>query len=394
MATRREFLAIGAGAFALAGLPGVVFADVPGDHRFVLVLLRGALDGLAAVPPLGDPHYAERRGAIALMSSSCIALDHGFALNSGLKALAPYYQRRELLIVPASGNGYTTRSHFDAQDLMECGLSAKTHSSDGWLSRALALVQKPGDRRLGLAVGGAVPLVLRGPTQLASWEPTGFHLANSDFLTTLNALYAEDTLLGPALNLGMRTQKFSDAVLGDNRPKAVGFGPKAFTPLAQAAGKLLGAADGPRIAALDMYGWDTHVNQGTETGRLYENLAGLAEGLDAMAQALGPAWKDTVVVTVTEFGRTVAVNGTGGTDHGTASVMFVLGGAINGGRLYGDWPGLAQLKDNRDLRVGTDSRAVLKGVLRDHFGINAAALASKVFPDALDLPPATGLLRA
>jgi uncharacterized protein (DUF1501 family) len=172
-----------------------------------------------------------------------------------------------------------------------------------------------------------------------------------------------------------------------------GFGPKSFEPLAAAAGKLVAAPDGPRIAVLEMGGWDTHVNQGAENGRLAQNFEGYAAGLDALAQSLGPAWKHTVVVAVTEFGRTVAVNGTNGTDHGTASAMFVMGGAVKGGRLYGDWPGLDKLEDDRDLRVATDSRSIAKGVLRDHFGIDAASLAAKVFPDAPGLKPAEGLLR-
>jgi uncharacterized protein (DUF1501 family) len=394
MTTRRDFLAMTAGAFALAGLPGAVFAAAPGERRLVLVLLRGALDGLAAVPPLGEARYAERRGAIALTAENCIALDHGFALNPGLAALAPYYRNGQLLIVPASGNGYHTRSHFDAQDLMECGLSSKAHESDGWLNRALALVQK-GDNRLGLAVGGAVPLVLRGRVPVATWEPANFRPADSDFLATLKTLYARDPLFGPALQLGLKSQSFSDTVLGDDQPKGPGgFGPKAFQPLAEAAGKLLAAPDGPRLAARDMYGWDTHVNQGTANGRLYDNLAGLAAGLDAMATALGPAWNETAVIAVTEFGRTVSVNGTNGTDHGTASVMFVMGGAVKGGRFYGDWPGLDHLEEDRDLRVATDSRSVIKGVLRDHLGIDAASLASKVFPDQPGLKPADGILRA
>jgi len=394
MQTRREFLAATAGVFAIAGLPNAVFAAAQGDRRMVLVLLRGALDGLAAVPPLGDPRYAERRGGIALNASSCIALDHGFALNPGLKALEPYYRKGELLVVPASGNGYRTRSHFDAQDLMECGLSAKTQETDGWLNRALAFMQK-GDKRIGLAVGGAVPLVLRGRVAVASWEPSNLPTPDSDFLVALNTIYARDPLFGPALSLGLKTQNFSDAVLGDTAPKGPGgFGPKAFQPLAESAGKLLAASDGPRIAALDMYGWDTHVNQGVENGRLFDNLSGLAAGLDAMAQALGHAWKDTAVIAVTEFGRTVAVNGTNGTDHGTASVMFVMGGAVKGGRLYGDWPGLDRLEEDRDLRVATDSRSVIKGVLRDHLGIDAASLSAKVFPDIPGLAPAQGIIRA
>ena len=397
--TRREFLGLAAGAFAVAGLPHAVFAAAPGNQRFIVVLLRGAMDGLAAVPPIGDPAYAEKRGAIALPAEACIALDAHFALNPGLKVLEPYYRKGELLLVPASGNGYRTRSHFDGQDLMECGLSAKTRESDGWLNRALALIQngasRRDDKRLGLAVGGAVPLLLRGAVPVASWEPAGVKTADPDFVAALGPLYAHDPVFGPALALGLKTQNFSTTVLGDDAPKGPGgFGPKAFAPLAGAAGKLLAAEDGPRIAALEMLGWDTHVGQGTVQGRLYENLAGLADGFDALAQALGPAWKNTVVIATTEFGRTVAVNGTNGTDHGTGTVMFVMGGAVKGGRLYGDWPGLAQLQDDRDLRVAVDSRSVAKGILRDHFGIDAASLGSKVFPDAPNLKPADGLLRA
>ena len=395
--TRRDFLGMAAGAFAVAGLPHAVFAAAPGERRLVVVLLRGALDGLAAVPPIGDPHYAEKRGALALAADACLPLDHGFALNPGLKVLEPYYHRGELLLVPASGNGYRTRSHFDGQDLMECGLGAKTRASDGWLNRALALLQparRSNDKRLGLAVGGAVPQLLRGTVPVASWEPAGVKTTDADFVAALAPLYAHDPLFGPALQLGLKTQNFSDTVLGDSAPKGPGgFGPKAFAPLAGAAGKLLAAADGPRIAALEMYGWDTHVAQGTMQGRLYENLSGLAEGFDALAQNLGASWQDTVVIATTEFGRTVAVNGTNGTDHGTGTVMFVIGGAVRGGRLYGDWPGLAQLEENRDLRVATDSRSIAKGILRDHLGIDAAGLA-KVFPDATAVKPAEGLLRA
>ena len=393
MNTRREFLGLAAGAFAVAGLPGALFAAMPGDRRLVVVLLRGAMDGLAAVPPVGDARYAERRGKMALDPASCLLLDHGFALNPGLKVLLPYYQKGELLVVPATGNGYRSRSHFDAQDLMECGLVSKARETDGWLNRALALVQK-GDRRLGLAVGGAVPLLLRGVVPVATWEPEGNRADDSDFLSAIVQIYAADKLFGPAIQQGLKTQSFSNQVLGTDQPKANGgFGPKAFAPLAAAAGKLIAASDGPRVAALDMYGWDTHVAQGTESGRLYENLSGLADGLDAMAQSLGPAWKDTVVVAVTEFGRTVAVNGTGGTDHGTASAMVVMGGAVKGGRVYGDWPGLDKLEDDRDLRVATDSRSIIKGVLRDHLGIDSGALGAKVFPDAPGLAAAPGLIR-
>lgn len=401
--SRRQFLGLvagGAGVFTLASLPGAVFAAVPGDRRFVVVLLRGALDGMAAVAPVGDPLYQEKRGAIALKPpgepGGTIALDRFFALHPALGAIEPYYRNGELLFVHAAGNGYHTRSHFDAQDLMETGLTVKQGESDGWLNRAIVLLQGGDKARLGLAVGGAVPLILRGKAQVASWEPQGIGAIDGDLMATLGPIYARDPLLGPALAEGIKAQAFSISVLGDNTMTkgGVGFGPKAFAALAEAVGKLIAAPRGPRVAALDMGGWDTHVNQGAETGRLAQNLEGFAAGLDALAKAMGSAWRETVVVAVTEFGRTVAVNGNNGTDHGTASVLFVMGGAVKGGRVAGDWPGLAQLQDNRDLRMTTDTRAVMKAALRDHFGLARAALDTKVFPDTVEIRPFDGLLRA
>jgi uncharacterized protein (DUF1501 family) len=401
MIPRRDVLKLIAGgcaACSVIAFPSAVFAAAPGDRRLVVVLLRGALDGLAAVPPLGDARYQERRGSLALKppgeAGGCLALDRTFSLNPALAPLHPYWQQGQLLFVHAAGNGYHTRSHFDAQDLMESGLANKTRISDGWLNRALSLLQK-GERRIGLAVGGAVPLILRGSVPVASWEPPGgLRDASPEFIAAVAQLYKSDPLLGPALADGLKAQNFSTTVLGDDDMKgARGFGPKNFVPLAEAAGKLLAAADGPRIGVLEMGGWDTHVNQGTDKGRLFDNLAGLAGGLDALVKSMGPAWQQTVLVAVTEFGRTVAVNGNNGTDHGTASAMLVMGGAVKGGRIAGDWPGLAQLEENRDLRVATDGRRVMKGILRDHLGIDAASLDRKVFPDTTGLRPMDGLLK-
>lgn len=408
MTTRRDVLRLMGGGIAActcvaAGLPSVAFADIPGSRRFVVVLQRGAMDGLAAVAPISDPNYASLRGNLALKppgeQDGALTLTEDFALHPSLAAIHPYYGKGELLVVHATGNGYQTRSHFDAQDMMESGLSAKRGITDGWLNRALAPLQK-GKDRLGLAVGGATPLILRGAVPVASYEPAGFHEAAPGFIDAVAQLYADDKLFGPALQEGLKAQTFSDGVLaasltgGDTMKGAGGFGPKAFKPLCEAAGKLLAADGGPRIAAMDMGGWDTHVGQGAETGRLAANFQGFAEGLDALAQSLGDAWRETVVVTVTEFGRTVHVNGTNGTDHGTASLMFVMGGAVKGGRIAGDWPGLVQLQDNRDLRVTTDSRSVMKAILRDHLGLDGRYLATRVFPDTGGIKPIESLLRA
>jgi uncharacterized protein (DUF1501 family) len=395
MTTRRDvlsLLAAGAAAASL-GLPRAVLAAAATESRFVLLVLRGALDGLAAVPPLGDPRYRERRGGLALDAAACARLDGFFAMHPALQPLVPYWGAGQLAVLHAAGNGYRTRSHFDAQDLMESGLGAKTRLADGWLSRALAPLQKGQDRRLALAVGGHVPLVLRGAVPVASWEPPDLKPAASEFVLALARLYAADPLLGPALAEGLKAEGDAAAILaggegggmaGERRPGrgGRGFGPNAFRPLADAAGRLLAAPDGPRVAVLDMGGWDTHAGQGAESGRLANNLAGLAAGLDALAQALGDAWRRTIVVAVTEFGRTVAPNGSNGTDHGTASALLMLGGALRGGRVLGDWPGLDRLEEDRDLRVATDSRAALKGVLRDHLGLDGAYLDRTVFPDA------------
>jgi uncharacterized protein (DUF1501 family) len=394
MRTRRDILTLLAAGTAAGALPRAVLAAAPGERRFVLVVLRGAMDGLGAVVPVGDRSYAARRGNLALDPHGCLRLDGFFALHPALAPMHPFWERGQLAFVHGAGNGYRTRSHFDAQDLMEAGLGAKTGVSDGWLNRALALMPQS-NRRLGLAVGGAVPLVLRGPVQVASWEPPGMKPAQPEFMATLVKLYASDPVLGPALGEGLKAQSFSTEVLGgDMKRGPQGFGPNAFKPLAAAAGRLLAAADGPRIAVLEMGGWDTHAGQGTDKGRLAQNLAGLGEGLAALAEALGPAWSETIVVAITEFGRTVAANGTNGTDHGTASVALLMGGALKGGRAIGDWPGLDRLEENRDLRVATDTRAVLKGLLRDHLGLDAAAIDRRVFPDAAAIRPMSGLLRA
>jgi uncharacterized protein (DUF1501 family) len=406
--TRRRLLGtLGAGAGLMAlGLPRIAFAAAPTENRLIVVMLRGALDGLAAVPPYGDPRYAERRANLALpmpgQPDGVLPLDRTFALNAALSAIQPMWSAGELLIVPATAGGYHTRSHFDAQDLLEMGLVERRGAPSGWLNRALVDIQG-GDRqrRLGLAVGAAVPLMLRGGVSVASWEPPNLKAADPTLLAALTQMYAGDKLLGPALADGIKAQNLSDEVLGagmmdpDGKPrfaKAGGYGPGAFKPMAAAAGGLLAAADGPRIAVIDMGGWDTHVAQGTVKGRLADNLRGLADGLAQLKTSLGPAWGRTVVLLMTEFGRTVAPNGTNGTDHGTASMALLLGGAVRGGRIAGDWPGLSQLDENRDLRMATDLRAVAKGVLRDHMGVAPAHLDSAVFPDSAAVKPMIGLV--
>jgi uncharacterized protein (DUF1501 family) len=287
-----------------------------------------------------------------------------------------------------------TRSHFDAQNVLENG-AAKAHlMQDGWLNRALSVIDSQ-EQRLGLSVGYSTPPVMRGTTPTASWAPARIPPSPADLLDTLGNLYQSDPVLGRALNEGRRAQAMTGAVLGDTKMKRGNMrSPGRFRSLAESAGRLLAAEQGARIAVIEMGGWDTHANQGTTTGRLARNLGLLAQGLDELSLRLTPVWQDTVICVVTEFGRTVRMNGSNGTDHGTASAAMLLGGAVAGGRVATRWPGLsdAALYDGRDLAPTSDMRGLFKTVLRDHLGLPTGILERKVFPDSKNAAPLPGNL--
>jgi uncharacterized protein (DUF1501 family) len=398
MLSRRKMMALGAGLMvstSLAGIP-VAVARAPTDRRLVVVILRGALDGLAAVPPYADPDYRSLRGGLALpdpnAADGMLALDGRFGLHPALAPLQAMYQARELAVVHAVATPYRSRSHFDGQDLLENGSDTPHGLHDGWLNRALALLGGAAGAdtsRVGLAVGQSVPLMLRGKTPVASWAPDDMPAADPDFLDRLGQLYAGDAMFGPALKEGLKAQAMADQVLGESMddPKTYGRGARpvvALRPAATAVGKLLAAPDGPRVAVLEMLGWDTHAGQGALSGRLAGVMKGLGDGLEALKSGLGPAWNDTAVAVVTEFGRTVAINGTNGTDHGTGTVAFLAGGRIAGGRVIATWPGLgpSQLFEGRDLAPTTDLRAVMKALLVEHLRLPPDGVERVVFPDS------------
>jgi uncharacterized protein (DUF1501 family) len=241
-------------------------------------------------------------------------------------------------------------------------------------------------------VGQDLPLVLRGPAPVTTWAPSALPDADPDFLARVATLYAGDPLLGPALAKGLEANALAEAVL-DGTPQPKG-GKRAEAALAEGAGKLMTGAGGPSIAVIELGGWDTHSNQGTTRGRLPVALGGLDAALAGLQKGLGAAWEQTVVAVVTEFGRTVAPNGSGGTDHGTGTAALLLGGAVRGGQVLADWPGLGKsaLYENRDLRPTLDLRAPLKGVLAGHLGLGSAVLADAVFPGSGGVPPLDGLV--
>lgn len=402
MLTRRLVLS-GLGAGALTALaPRLALAAAPTDRRFVLVILRGALDGLAAVPPYGDPAYKRLHGAIAIaepgQENGALDLGGRFGLHPALAPLHAMYRQGEMLVVHATSGAYRGRSHFDAQDMLESGVAVPHGSQDGWLNRALAaLPRSQAGARDGLALGQTIPLVMRGKVQVASWAPTDLPAVEPGLMQTVAALYRNDRLLGPALAEGLKGQVFADQVMneGQRMNQPPGPGRQQFLQAASAAGRLMGAEGGARVAVIDIGGWDTHANQGGARGRLALVLGTLAEGMTQLRDGLGPAWSRTVVLIATEFGRTVQVNGTGGTDHGTGGVALLLGGAVAGGRVVADWPGLApgRLYEGRDLMPTTDLRAVAKAVLIDHLRLPAAAVEQQVFPSSAAVTPLAKLVR-
>jgi uncharacterized protein (DUF1501 family) len=393
--TRRTLLGgLGAASAALAvGRPRLLHAATPGDRRLVLLVLRGGLDGLALVPPHGDGHHAAARGDAAIPApgrgqGAALDLDGFFGLHPAMAPVHGWWAEGQLGFVHAVGQAAGKRSHFDAQDLLEGGGARPGGVRDGWLNRALAA----GGRQEAAAIGGALPLVLRGDHPVTSLDPARDPQADPSFIDRVATLYAVDPVLGPALRRARAAQDPSDA-MADGKPRMKAKR-KSGLPLdtVRATGELLARPDGPRVATLDVGGWDTHAQQ---SRRLSGMLGGLAAALVALRESMGPTWEHTLVVAVTEFGRTVRANGTGGTDHGTASAVLLAGGGAAGGEVHGAWPGLGReaLHEGRDLAATTPMRGLLAGICRDWLGVPEAALGDTVFPGLAGTPPVGGLVR-
>ncbi|MEA2962015.1 MAG: hypothetical protein QOI46_2113 [Alphaproteobacteria bacterium] len=403
--TRRHLLLASGTLFAWAYLPKVARAEGR-DPRLLVIVLRGALDGLAAVAPVGDPDWIALRGDNALTLDGkppALPLDSFFALNPAMPNLHRLYKAGAATIVHATATSYRERSHFDGQDVLESGLVRPGSADTGWLNRALAGLESAGavnpKGRAAFAVGPIAPLVVRGPAPVLSWTPRRLPPASDDTLTRLLDLYQHtDPALARVLEerMGLATIARAGGMDGE-QPRAAGAGQVRayFAESAGTAARFMARADGPRIGALAFDGWDTHAAEGASNGRLAMLLGALDGAIAAIETEMKDAWSETVVAVVTEFGRTARINGTDGTDHGTATVALLAGGALKGGRVVADWPGLkpAKLHEGRDLKATTDLRAVLKGLLKDHLRVDDTALASKVFPDSAAVKPMAGLLQ-
>jgi len=403
--SRRELLLASGTLFAWAHMPKLAYAEGR-DPRFLAVILRGALDGLATVAPVGDPDWAGLRGEEALTlggKTPALKLDDFFALNPAMPNLHRMFQAGEAIVVHACATPYRERSHFDGQDLLESGLPKAGPSDTGWLNRALSGLQAGGriDPKGGriFAVGPVTPLVARGPAPVLSWSPQRIMPASDDTVARLLDLYRQsDTKLASVLEENSKLTAIEQSGDMGMAHKPGGPGPAQvrayFSDAAGNAAKFLAQPDGPRVGALALDGWDTHFNEGIAQGRLSQLLGSLDNALAAIKTNMGPAWRETVVALATEFGRTAHINGTDGTDHGTATVALLVGGALKGGRVIADWPGLkpAALYQNRDLAPTTDLRAVLKGVLKDHLRADDRTLAQNVFPGSDSVKPMAGLV--
>lgn len=375
---RRAFV----GATALLAASPVLFARAATERRFVFIIQRGAADGLNTVIPYADPDYVRARGALALEPGTGLKLDGSFALHPSLVTVHGLYGAGQATFFHAVASPYRDRSHFDGQNVLETGGLAPYQLKDGWLNRLLGLL--PGGGRTAVALSQAVPLALRGAIDVTTYAPSALPQADQDLLMRVDQLYANDAQLHALWSAALDAQDMAGQGRGGDRrqdPAALG----------RAAAGFLARPDGPRVAMIETSGWDTHSGQ---TSRLAIQLKALDSLIGGLRAGMGAAWAQTVVLVATEFGRTVAANGTGGTDHGTGAAAMLLGGAVRGGRVVADWPGLkaAQLHEGRDLRPTLGLDALVPWVCAETLGVDPERVSRVLFPGSFVQKPSSTLL--
>ena len=376
---RREFL----GAAALLAAPRILFAQAATQRRFIFIIQRGAADGLNTVIPYAEPAYANARGALAIDAASALKLDSTFALHPSLARLHELYGAGQASFFHAVASPYRDRSHFDGQNVLETGGNAPYQLKDGWMNRLLGLLPRGGKPAVAFSPG--IPLALRGALDVTSYAPSALPQAKDDLMMRVEQLYANDPLLHALWSSALEARSMAGGVGGGaNRQDA--------TALGRMAAGFLARTDGPRIAMIETNGWDTHSGQNARLAAQLRGLDGLVAGLQ---EGLGPVWEQTVIFVATEFGRTVAANGTGGTDHGTGAVAMLLGGAVQGGRVVADWPGLAagNLQDGRDLKATLALDALIASACAESFSLEPNRIARVLFPHGAIVKPTEKLLR-
>jgi uncharacterized protein (DUF1501 family) len=361
-----------------------------GTKRLIVILLRGAVDGLNVVVPHGDSAYYEARPSIAIArgAEGFLDLDGHFGLNPALIDMQPLWRERRLAFVHAFGSPDPSRSHFDAQAMMETGTPGNAGARVGWLNRLASSLPHRGTTADAISLGPTTPRILAGPAPVTNVDagpnagrpiPLDRPQVNDAFAR----LYDGDDAMSRAFHEGQQARRQILADLEQEMQAADNGAPSVngFPAQAKRLASIVRRDSAIKVAFVALGGWDTHVNQGSSRGQLANRLQALGQGLATFTKELGPTLDDTVILVISEFGRTVHENGNGGTDHGHGNVMWAMGGPINGGTVYGDWPGLAsdRLYQNRDLAVTSDFRTVIATVIERHMGLPDATLA-KIFP--------------
>ena len=398
---RRGFLWLSTAALVAPG-PAVRAAPSDGgSKRLVVIFLRGAVDGLNVVIPHGERLYYDNRPTIAIgrpgTGQGALPLDNYFGLHPALGGLLPLWNEKKLAFVHAAGSPDATRSHFDAQLFIENGTPGRSTTRDGWMNRLLAVLPEPRGPTDAVSIGSTLPQILKGPVPVANLPlgpegPRPLPIDQPEISHAFDRLYAGKDPQSEAYRQGRAARaELVDGLASEMRRADNGAPqPAGFPADAQRLAHLISRDRRIRMIFLSLGGWDTHVNQGRGKGQLASRLQPLGDGLATFARGLGSAWDNTIVVVLSEFGRTVRENGNGGTDHGHGNVIWLLGGGVGGGQVYGEWPGLAtgQLYKGRDLAVTTDYRAVLSVILERHFRLDDRQLA-QIFPG---LPPSASNL--
>ncbi|MGL5838281.1 MAG: DUF1501 domain-containing protein [Sphingorhabdus sp.] len=391
LANRRIFMG-GLGTAVLtaaSGFPSSALAAERSTNRLVFVFLRGAMDGLTVFPAYGDPDFERERAGIAMPNpgekDGILKLNDMFGLHPLLPNLQGMYSAGEMALVHAIASPYRERSHFDAQNLVENGTAQPYGLKTGWLNRSLVGLPSQG-RDIAVTITSSMPVMMRGDAPTTSWSPSALPQPTADLIARVERLYAgKPELLDP----------FSKAKMANASMTGAADGSAAFPGLMRSAATFLKSDTGPRVAFLELGGWDTHAGQLGYLGTMHRNMVAVNEGVAAIKEGLGDKWNSTVVMFVTEFGRTVAMNGSNGTDHGTGGAAFLIGGAVKGGQVMTDWPGLkkAQQHEGRDLKPTADLRSLFKAVLHDHMGVDQARLDNQIFPDSAAVRQLNGLVR-
>lgn len=382
--SRRQMIAASATAILSTSLGAkMAFARAGTDKRFVFIIQRGAADGLGTLAPMGDPALAQQRASLIEDFGQGTKLDAMFALHPAMTNIAGLYGAKEALFFHAVASPYRDRSHFDGQNVLETGGTGAYQLKDGWLNRMLTLL--PPAEAKAIAVAATIPMALRGKVEVASYAPAALPNASDDLMARVSSLYQDDPQLHAAWEQATATRMLTSDMAADNGRNAAATG--------ALAAKLLAPADGARIAMIETGGWDTHAQQ---RGRLATQLKGLDGMIGALKAGLGADWSNTMVLVATEFGRTVKVNGTGGTDHGTGSMAMLMGGAVAGGRVVSEWPGLGddRLFEGRDLNPTTGLDSVIASSVAGHFGLAPPATSTALFPDMKGGTFIGGLARA